>query len=84
MADKSTIPPEKFKLADMNQAHRETVIEVLKAGIVYKDLLGDFERRFVIETAGRYASYGSKLSLTEDQWTVFLEIASKLNLKVPA
>ncbi len=74
--------PKKFSLESMEPMHQETVIEVLKAGVIYKDLLSNFERQFIIETSGRYAMYGRKLSITDGQWTTFLEIASKLNLKV--
>jgi hypothetical protein len=82
MSEEAKLPPEKFKLSEMDEAYRATVIEVLKAGIVYKDLLGDFERRFTSETAGRYATYGSSLTMTAEQWKVVLVIAKKLNLNL--
>jgi hypothetical protein len=72
---------EKVKLCDVKPETRVYVIEVLKAGLLFKDMLSDFERRFVLESCGRYAAYGDKMVIAGEQWTVYLEIGHKLNLK---
>jgi hypothetical protein len=69
------------KLSEYGAENRILVIEVLKAGIVWRDMLSDFERRFINETAGRYAAYGDSMTVVGEQWKVYTEIARKLNLK---
>lgn len=78
MADESK---QRHKLSEVAPENRVLVIEVLKAGIIWKDMLSDFERRFVTETAGRYAAYGDDMTVVGEQWKIFMEIARKLNLK---
>jgi hypothetical protein len=80
-ATDQTTTKQKHKLSEVAPENRAIVVEVLKAGIIWKDLLSDFERRFITETAGRYAQFGDDMTVVGEQWNVFVEIARKLNLK---
>jgi hypothetical protein len=71
---------QKFKLSEVAPQYREMVIEVLKAGIMWKDLLDDYERRFMGDFCMRYAQYGDSTTVVGDQWKIFSRIATKLNL----
>ena len=77
-------PDKKCKLSSVAPEYQTLVIEVLKACILYKDLLSQFERRFALEVGNRFAEYGFNMVVTGEQWNVFLDIAKKLNLKLEA
>lgn len=59
---------------------QKLIIEVLKAGCIYERLLSDFERTFVTEVGLRYARYGNRIVVTDEQLGVFSEVGKKLNL----
>lgn len=71
----------KHKLGDLAPENRVLVIEVLKAAIIWKDLLSDFERRFCGDFGLRYAQFGDDTTVIGEQWSIFEAIARKLNLK---
>lgn len=55
-------------------------VDLLKAAVVYRELLNDYERDFTGGIANRYAKYGGALQVRGDQWDVLAEIAEKLNV----
>jgi hypothetical protein len=71
---------QKFKLNEVASQYRVLVVETLKAGIIWKDLLDDYERRFLGDFGLRYAQYGDNTTVVGDQWKIFSRIATKLNL----
>jgi hypothetical protein len=66
------------KLKD--DSRQKCTVELLKAAVIYRDLLNDYERDFTGGIANRYAKYGSSLQVRGDQWDVLKEIAEKLNV----
>ena len=58
------------------------VVEVLKAGVLYTQLLSEFELVFIRDSAYRYAKYSDQKTVSGDQLMVYLRMAKKLNLNV--
>ena len=58
------------------------VVEVLKAGVLYTQLLSEFELVFIRDSAYRYGKYGDQMTVSGDQLMVYLRMAKKLNLNV--
>lgn len=74
--------PDEDKLSNASPNNKVMVIEVLKAGVIYADLLSGFERAFVNEITPRFSKYGFDMTIKGKQWNIFLAIAEKLNLNI--
>lgn len=61
---------------------RKFIVEVLKATVVYKDLLNPEQAGFAVVRRNAFATDGDDMIVTPDAMLKFLDIANKLNLKI--
>jgi hypothetical protein len=60
----------------------ELLIEIMKAAVLYRELLNDFERSFMSDITTRYAKFGARLNFEEKQLAVLSQLSIKLNVKL--
>lgn len=66
----------------MRVDEKNYLVEILKAGTLYRTLISEFERTFISEVGVRYAEFGVKTRVTLKQWHVAEQIGRKLNLQL--
>lgn len=58
----------------------ESLVEILKGVLPYKELLSDWERGFLGTVVDSFITHGEKAVFTEKQWKSILKIKSKLKV----